>query len=261
MEQADALLKELNIPTETEIEKKADRLALVGFKNAAPVKQAESLKSYRRQQEFKIVSTKSEAELIKYYQQTYPFNKFLTESELDRICKKYGLIYAPIANYIKDVPEKNLRELENKTNIKAEDVGKDKVVFKYDGSFNSKATPEQKQELKKGIDISNILSGRISDQWNNPVCRKFFGINYDICDWDSIHSEQTTIRMSGSFIAAPKSHFNLKGLNHKSKYGFLNSFTEVKDPIVFRYVRGGIMVDSKWGLEGEDESLVNEKMN
>ena len=38
--------------------------------------------------------------------------------------------------------------------------------------------------------------------------------------------------------------------------------TEVKDPIVFEYCRGGmIRVISKWGLEGEDELLLNEKLN
>lgn len=30
---------------------------------------------------------------------------------------------------------------------------------------------------------------------------------------------------------------------------------EVKDPIVFRYVNGGIQVITKWGIEAEDKIL------
>jgi hypothetical protein len=33
------------------------------------------------------------------------------------------------------------------------------------------------------------------------------------------------------------------------------------DPIVFRFVRGGVLIISKWGLEAEDESLIIPEMN
>lgn len=65
------------------------------------------------------------------------------------------------------------------------------------------------------------------------------------------------IDKSGLFIAAPSDDFNLKGLSKKSKHGYFRVFeTKVKDPIVFRYVRGGIQVITKWGLEANDQSLV-----
>jgi hypothetical protein len=64
------------------------------------------------------------------------------------------------------------------------------------------------------------------------------------------------------FIAAPKSHFNLDGLKKKNKFGFFNfTIFEVKDPIVFRYCRGGVQVLSKWGDETNDKLLLNEKLN
>lgn len=67
------------------------------------------------------------------------------------------------------------------------------------------------------------------------------------------------ISKSGLFIAAPKSDFNLEGLSKKGK-GYFNVF-EIKDPIVFRYVRGGIQVITKWGLEADDDALVVDKLN
>ena len=73
--------------------------------------------------------------------------------------------------------------------------------------------------------------------------------------WDRIRVDRT-----GLFIAAPKSHFNLDGLKKTSKFSF-NLVTIQKDPIVFRYCRGGIQVITKWGLEAGDESLVNPVIN
>ena len=75
--------------------------------------------------------------------------------------------------------------------------------------------------------------------------------------YDFHTDEMEEINRDGLFIAAPKSHFDLKGLKKKG-LGFFNfTVTEVKDPIVFRYVKGGIQVLSKWGLEANDEMLVN----
>lgn len=71
-----------------------------------------------------------------------------------------------------------------------------------------------------------------------------------------------TIEKDGIFIAAPSSHFDLKGLSKKTQHGFMRVFkTEIKDPIVFRYVRGGIQVLTKWGLEANDPDLVVPKLN
>ena len=63
------------------------------------------------------------------------------------------------------------------------------------------------------------------------------------------------------FITAPKSHFDLKDLKSKGLGFFDITITEVKDPIVFRYVKGGIQVLSKWGLEASDATLQNEILN
>ena len=62
---------------------------------------------------------------------------------------------------------------------------------------------------------------------------------------------------SGYFIAAPKEHFDLNGLtkNEQNKGFYKRTSVVYKDPIVFRYVKGGIQVISKWGLEGNDEAL------
>ena len=91
LKQADDIIAELNIPTESKIEERASRLSKIGFVKSEPVKQADSLVKKRKDISNTIVKNKEQAELIKYYKHTYPFIKFITEDELDRICEKYKL--------------------------------------------------------------------------------------------------------------------------------------------------------------------------
>lgn len=91
------------------------------------------------------------------------------------------------------------------------------------------------------------------------------------CVWENMGKpfssrayQYNSVRISqrdGLFIAAPETHFDTKGLKKKG-LGFFQIFeTEIKDPIVFRYVRGGIQVLTKWGLEANDPDLVVPKLN
>jgi len=125
LSQAESVLKELQIPTETEVEKKAKRLSALGFKKSEVVGRAESLVEERNRIEGVLVSTKEKADVIKYYQQEYPFLKFITEDLLEKICQKYNLVFAPVGSYIKDVPEKNITEIESTTPLKQGDKIKD----------------------------------------------------------------------------------------------------------------------------------------
>lgn len=261
LEQADLLLKELNIPTETSIEKKASDLRSLGFVNSEVVKVAESLTQKRKEANEKLVSTKEQAELIRYYKYTYPFQKFLTEQELERICAKYNLIFAPVANYLEDVPEKNIKEIIASKNLLQSDAATDFNYFKVTGYYywSEKLVKHIKEQKFKIPDTDLRLFKLVP--WSE--CNKLLSKIYPN-ESDSIGKEFEVITESkqGLFIAAPQSHFNLKGLTKKGRFSFLNIVkTEVKDPIVFRYCRGGIQVLSKWGLEASDEALVNEIEN
>lgn len=91
---------------EPEIDKNGKLFALsrIGFKNAVRVK--ESIE----QQERKEIATKH-ARLVNKYFRLYPFNKFITDEELTRICKKYGLIIGSPEEFIGKIPEKNQMEI------------------------------------------------------------------------------------------------------------------------------------------------------
>lgn len=173
--------KRLSTYTETYDEKYIGEMEKYGFHNA------EIVQEYNKRKREKE-NTERLLKLVEYYREKYPFQKFLTMPQLDAICEKYNLIHAPVRNYLKTVPKKNLDEI-------------------------AKA-----KELER-------------------------------------HDEIKDSRFRGLFIAAPKSHFDLQGLEKHGKRGWLRP--EPKDPIVFRYVNGGIQVLTKWGPEAEDPMLTN----
>ena len=257
--EANELLKSIDIPSITKVEKIADRLLKAGFVSTPTVKLASRLTKRRKESEKLAVTTKEQAELIQYYKFNYPFLKFLTEGELNRICEKYNLIHAPVVNYIKEVPEKNLTDIENAQQLKAGDI--QPTLHKVEVHGYWPGVPLEIRDIfKKGVYVSG--KREVEEASLSNLIRNTYGYSGDYNGYIFQDATVVTINKSGLFIAAPKGHFNLTGLEKKSRYGFFQVFkTEVKDPIVFRYVVGGIQVLTKWGLEAEDPALVNEKFN
>lgn len=78
---------------------------------------------------------------------------------------------------------------------------------------------------------------------------------------DVVNGKNIGNRESGSkkpfYICAPKKEMNMEG--KKEVGSFL--INDVPDPIVLHWLPDGYLIVSKWGLEGQDPDLVNEKMN
>jgi hypothetical protein len=109
------------MPDKTALKKKAEHLKKLGFKNSEAVKQVESFDSDQADQLEHYEERKATFELAQKYREKYPFLKFITEKQLDGICKKYNLIYCPVENYTGDVPDKNLEEIANSQQIDDDD--------------------------------------------------------------------------------------------------------------------------------------------
>ncbi len=105
----DKLIEEANIilgNTPKINESKVDLLKSLGFTQTKELVKAEEVK---RQVEF----TQKQLEAVNYYRREYPFNKFITEVQVQIICKKYGLVCGDVSKYQGFVPEKNLKEIAN----------------------------------------------------------------------------------------------------------------------------------------------------
>ena len=266
------------VSLESEIEDKAIRLKNLGFVKNGIVDKLEKIEERNRQKDLIINMETKMAEGIRYYARTYPFLKFLPVSELDRICDKYGLVYAPVKHYKMPVPDKNLKEIEDAQPIKSFDEQKNLITYKFQNRYESRRSDFNKLVELFGGDtfteeeLQNIHmkyfgergGHRVSDTFwyygylaekgriTNPVIYKSF-----IAD-----AIETTYNRQGLFIAAPKDHFDLTGLTFDKKKGYFQTTIQIKkDPIVFRYVKGGIQVLSKWGLEADDPALQIEILN
>lgn len=258
------------IQLESQISEKAKRLEKIGFvKNDAVVKK-QQIDSITKSKQYVIDMSTKEAETINHYSRNYPFLKFLTEPELDRICEKYGLIYAPVSYYKETVPDKNLREIENAQPLNVNDKLNELVSWEFINTReNYKLTYDKivtflgNKTIFTEDEIKKIFKQHLPHKGNFGIssyeCLNLFYYisgeifnNAIVCDGIK-HVEDRR----GYFIAAPKEHFDLTDLTeNKENKGFYKRTSVIyKDPIVFRYVKGGIQVITKWGLEADDEAL------
>lgn len=274
------------VQLESNLEDKANRLQRLGFVKNGLVDKLANINKRNQEKDNVIKLQEEEAELIVYYKNNYPFLKFLPESELNRICDKYGLIYAPVGHYKMPVPDKNLEEIENAQPAKPEDyIGFINTISVDRDNIAPNASPEivdilisgekiyQKPEpeielnspdyyLRRRMQLGMIMWSResLNDYYFKHAGKERMVGAYTKSMFSGYGTK--TINKSGLFIAAPKSHFDLTGLEHDKNKGYFQvTKQEVKDPIVFRYVRGGLQILTKWGLEAEDPALQIEILN
>jgi hypothetical protein len=237
---------------------KAERLKKLGFVNNIEVKNVEKTLEI-------LTLSKKQIEYLEYLTNKYPFHKFITIDEFDKICKKYKLIYASVDNYLKEVPNKNLLEIENGKQLESVDklgvgykieIVNDVVIcdkflkmFNLDENF---ITDDEVKELHLKYRKSEPKNWYFRDDSSMVFydAMKETGLNFNIKKYSEINK-------NGYFIAAPKSHFNLRGLKSQGLGYFLNKTFEVKDPIVFQYCKNKFLrIETKWGLEAEDDNLI-----
>lgn len=234
---------------------KAERLKSVGFTNTVEIEKADNI----NKNGLRVISTQEQDDLLMYYKNSYPFSKFLTIGELDRICKKYGLIYAPVERYKKEVPEKNLKEIEERKKMISDDLPRNVFKVKYKVSDwniykNIYVTKNDARHWKKSVEIDAK-----KEEIDEYDLRQYLLEKYKFSKrltFKKINIKKENRR--GLFIAAPKGHFDLKGLKkNRLGYYFHVSRTIETDPIVFQYCRGNMVrVITKWGIEANDPSLV-----
>lgn len=234
----------------------SDRFTKIGFKNIPIVKKVEKIEERNRKQNKQFEKIKEQAELIEYYKLNYPLLKFITEDELNKICNKYNLVYASVSKYLKDVPEKNLIEVEQAQKLASKDEPQNRKYVKILNFYDWK-------EVKKLLYGKNIKCDHDDFHVINYIEDELIklGYNGNLPYFKKRDLEFTTYYTNGLFICAPQSHFNLNNLKKKG-FGFFEFMvTKPNDPIIFRYVRGGVQILSKWGIEANDSILVNEINN
>lgn len=224
--------------TKEELIKKCDRLESLGFTNTKEVKEAkqeiERINKIKRENS----QNKELVKVINYFSLHYPQYKFITEDSVKKICEKYGLIYGEVSRYKGTVPDKNLKEIEN-FKVKDEDCLYIEEEITDSGTiWNSKVIDysefEPKEEQKSGYEI-----------WMQ--------------DYRILYNHTRKFK-SPLEIAAPQKDFYLRNMEIKNF-----KLQEIPDPVVLHPVQFNkkkyYLVVTAWGVESQDELVVNQKMN
>lgn len=198
---------------------KLSRLEALGFKQANNVKETKQLVE-------KTKLSKEQVQTIEYYRENYPFNKFITEEQVEIICKKYNLICGDVSRFKGFVPEKNLKEIEN---FKLNNQDKE-IFYEYQyGSFNYS-------------DVEKLMV-----TYNHPK-------SYFITE-DNLTSGKCRIVNKELQICAPVKDMDISGMDLNKGYKLEK---HIPDPVVLHHVKGGYLVLTKWGAEASDPILLNE---
>lgn len=237
----------------------AERLNKIGFGASKPVKEA-----------LEIVEAHGKAgEIIKkieYFRVWYPSNKFITEDEVKKICEKYGLLLGDAQNYIGDVPEKNLTEIE-KFSLRKEDWTEKALSYSF-RSFTLDMFSGLFNDLMLGhVSIQSRRSGALNDYYRRvnesiglipsldrslPMMTSSF---IDPFVKEKTMEPAKEMEQASFKICAPQKDFNTGGYEVKEGYRL------VYDPVVLQPVNGGYLIVTAWGKESEDEIVINHNQN
>jgi len=215
---------------------KVERLINLGFKQSSQVSEVKPLLEKSKLSEEQI-------RLLNEYAKKYPFNKFITEGQVEVICKKYNLVCGDVDRYKGFVPEKNLREVE-KFSVNKEDVCEYHCV----GGNGRMPIPKS--------DVNPSYISYLDSHESYPVELKFNG-EIIVKGGHNKYGEGADVKKGslGFQICAPVKDMDLTGLELKDGYKLEKK--HIPDPVVLQPVNGGYLIVTKWGDEASDSLLTN----
>lgn len=253
---SDTLLKEANeiIAEGSKADvTKLNRLEALGFKQANNVKETKQLVE-------KTKLSEEQVKIIQYYKKNYPFNKFITEEQVEIICKKYNLVCGGVDRYKGFVPEKNLKEIEDFKLKNKDTFGKYLVFHESTGKIE---IPDLNRDLTGKFTwyIKEYLPVRDYTHINTPDRHEYAGttgyvklVNSEIYN-DKFFKDQLNLQVNLQ-ICAPVKDMDISGLELTEGYKLTKK--HIPDPVVLQPVKGGYLCISKWGAEASDPILLNE---
>jgi hypothetical protein len=203
---------------------KGERLKSLGFTSAKDVQQAMAERQRLKHLELENENRKLLARAINHFQHKYPSYKFITEESVKRICEKYGLVYGSCDRYTGDIPEVNLKKMEE-FKIKQEDeCWKQSIIniFPFGGAMWFTANERRMAVNTKNMSQheANKLIARNSTRMT-PI-RVGHSVSFN--HMSDVLEEITKCPLE---IAAPQKDFNMTGMEVID-----GQLVEILDPVV-----------------------------
>lgn len=200
---------------------KAERLKNLGFTSAAPL-----IELTKEEKEKSLNNQFLDLKQLAYkFNCKYPFKKIISLSQIKELCKKYNLILGEIQYFKADIPEKNLVEIEKfMETFDRYDLGMKKVITEI------------------------IYSRHSPDSWEK---------------YGYVPGEMQ--------IVAPQTDFQSYYIeSSRIEDGVVSEINVVypEDPIVVLPLRTSddkeaelFLIVTAWGIEAQDELVINHKLN
>lgn len=233
---------------------KNELLKSFGFKNTQEVQRADTVLGT-------IKISEEQMQLINKYAIKYPLQKFITETQVESICKKYNLIFGYVEQYTGFVPEKNLKQI---ANFKLRKEDKNTIIAtarKYSSTEQFEIILEN-AELREDRTYWHIyLKG--SDARANYAFQSEDGIEFYSNDKHNIFGLRSfgNLRFNintGLKICAPVKDMDVTGYTVSKGYKLLKN---IPDPVVLQPIKGGYLILTAWGDEASDPLVVNQNSN
>lgn len=223
---------------------KCERLQSLGFWQSKEVAEVRS--------EMLLNDRKRElAETIRYFSHKYPQYKFITEASVKNICKKYGLVYGDVNKYKGEVPEENLKHIED---FKVDE--NDECYFFEEETYTPYSEPSKyvMNFSKSNLDSFIDKKGLVEDPETNGF--GFLKRKVEV-EGESKNFFKGKCRLE---IVAPVDDFDVNKSDVKDF-----SISHIPDPIVLKpVIYDGMkhyLIVTAWGLEASDDLVVNERFN
>lgn len=228
-------LKELSKLKELEDQiKNAEKLRKLGFIQAkgSELEQSELEKRKKAFEERqKLLST------IIGYTVKYPNYKYISESEVRRLCHKYNLVCGNVFRYTGEIPETNMAE-----------------IFRFKELVDERDIPEGKL-------IADNLLDRLPKYEMINLHRNLEENEYKRGTYSStsLTYQEGPMPMK---ICAPVQYMDMVGVRVTDNYK-MESSNPVKhtDPVVLQPVHEGYLIITAWGNEASDQLVVNPILN
>jgi hypothetical protein len=257
--ESDALLvmPEDNFPEKEKIEGKAERLKKLGFRRCSEVGALERFDKDREVYLKSLEEQRTVHEFAKKYRAKYPDLKFITKKQLNEICRKYNLVAKQVSEYVGDIPDQKLSEMEYWLD-EIDDVDMPDCIYEYllftevvDGK---KSNPMGMFSMVRSaqLQFTHLEKIRHRHKGRTPLSEseilEVFR-NNGVPEKQLLMSNIVSGKISspGLVIAAPESMFRKPQKN--------------LDPVVLQPVNGGYLVIAKWGEEANDPALTVPELN
>ena len=241
--EVDRLLAEAKISSSMATDKqslidKCNRLRSLGFTQTKEMQDAaaeiERIENARKENEKKQELINA----IEFFSVTYPAYKFITEDSVNKICKKYGLVYGEISRYKGTVPEKNLKHIEEFKVLEDHECYLEINAWRGMMVDHRRFKYITREQYDRSIEMERKMPSMIA------------------------HNIVTEYAKAPLEIAAPVSDFDMTDMEIK---GNKLQKIHIPDPVVLKPVIFNgtkyYLIVTAWGDEASDEMVVNQQMN